>query len=139
MVIKKKVIYRKSSFLDFFQYFIGIFISILYGFTLIPFHSIAIAPILAIALLIQLIFSAIRLRIINVFLELILLINILLSIIPLFGYVFRFLGIVLSILDMATFKSDVYYEKIEIIYENNFSKKSKSKKNKNSNKIIDIE
>jgi hypothetical protein len=139
MVIKKKIIKREKeiSFLNSIQYIISIIIALLFILGLIPYTFKELFPILISLIIIQFFISIIRLRILNIFLELILILLSIFSIIPILGYFFRILGFLTAIIEIITFKNSIYYKKIEIITINKFSNK-KQKKRPTNNKIIDI-
>lgn len=142
-----KMYIKDDSFLDKLQYFLSIFIAILFGLGLVPFVYLGVFKFVMILILIQIIISAIRLRILNVIIELLLLGLGLFSLIPILGYLTRFFGILVSILEASSFKNSVIYQTIEINTINKFkSKKNKSKKDKskkeeklNSKNIVDAE
>lgn len=136
MIKKKTVTFEKKfDFLSSIQYFISIFIAILFGFGLIPFQYNNIFEGILILIVIQIFLSLIRLRLLNVFLELILLLLAVISFVPFLGYVFRFIGMLFTILDMSTFKSAKIYKKVKIMTFDNFkSKKGFNYSNKNNKK-----
>lgn len=104
---------RKSSFVNKVQYFIGMIIAILFALGFIPFFYLDVFPFLIVALAIQLVISILRLRIINVILICIMIVLSVASLIPIVGYLFRFLGFLTGLLDMASYKSTFVYKRIE--------------------------
>ncbi len=144
---RKEYFLKRDLNLDYIQYIISIIISILFALGLIPFFYINLVTILIILIIIQLVLSATRFRIMNIILELILLILSIFSIIPIIGFLTRFFGMLIGIIDTSTFKNYAFYEKIEIITINKFkdskfgskSKFSKSRKGFNSNNFRDAE
>lgn len=130
MPIYKKTIYEeRPSALKTIQYALAILIAILFGAGLIPFTFWSILPYLAGVIILQLIFSTVRFAIINIILELILLVLALLSAIPLLGYIFRILGLILALLEIGTLKSTVISRRVEYVVLN---KKSDGSRNGNA-------
>ena len=125
---------QEFSILDRIQYFISITIPILFCFGLIPTYYDNVFNTLIILLSVQLIISLLRFRLLNLFIELILIGLSVISLIPLLGYIFRFLGIIFAILDMSSFKSAVIYTKFEnmTFKTRNQNKKAKKPLKKNS-------
>lgn len=121
--------YRKIDFLDTFQYIISIVIAVTFAAGLIPglYGEVFIFTIAAIV--IQILFSLIRLRLLNVILELFLLLFAVIGFIPVLGWIFRLVGFFGAILDMATFKSSHIYKKVQVkTFKPRPSKKKPAKK-----------
>lgn len=127
--MKTKINYsQKFDFLDKIQYFLSISIPILFTIGLIPTLFDNVFPTLVTIIIIQILISLLRFRLLNITIELILIGLSVLSLIPLLGYLFRFTGIILAILDLATFKSIVIYSKFENTAFKNTKKNPKPKK-----------
>ncbi len=132
MINKKKI-----SFLNNIQYFITLIISILFLVGLIPFSYGNLFNLIVGLIIAQVIISILRLRFFNVIIELLLLFLAIVSAIPVLGYLFRFFGFILGILDMILFKSLVLYQKVEI--KNFYSKPFKKKQIKKRTNFKDAE
>ena len=139
MRIEKTIQYkRRMGFLDNIQYFLALIIALLFLLGFIPLTYTGFYIIILFAIALQILLSIARLRIINVILELILLFLSVVSLIPLLGYFFRFLGIIATLLDMASFKNYRLYKTIEIKTfkpGKNKPKQKKPSKIKNSSKV----
>ena len=138
MRVEKTTKFKKRiSFMDHIQYFIGLFISILFLVGFIPFSFDNLFKLIIGLIIIQVIISLLRLRIFNILLELILLGLAIFSLIPVLGYFFRFLGFIVGILEMTSFKNYKLYKKVEITRF--YPKKFKKKQIKNKVKFKDAE
>lgn len=127
MTTVRKVNYSKRlPALNIVQYILAAFIGICFGIGFIPTFYGNVFPVIAVALVIQIIISIARLRFLNIILELILLGLSVISLIPILGYLFRFMGIIASIVELASFKNYQIYKHVEII---TFGK-NKKKENK---------
>jgi len=143
MVVKKETYYEKNFlFLDWLQYLFAIIITILFLFSLIPFFYGYISKILVIILFIQLILSILRLKLLNIFLELILLsfalisfINIIPIVFIFIGYILRFFGLLFGIIEMLSFKNSKVFKIIEIVTTNKFRRKTVRKSKKSPEKV----
>ncbi len=135
--MKTKTNYKNEfSIFDRIQYFISIAIPILFFLGLIPTYYNNVFNTIIILLSIQLIISLFRFRLLNLFIELILIGLSVISLIPLLGYIFRFLGIIFAILDMASFKSTIIYTKFEnMTFKTNKQKNQTKKSNKTKSKF----
>lgn len=131
---KKKYHFNENQFLDNIEYINSIIIAILFAIGLIPFTYSKVSSILITLILIQIIISAIRFRLLNVIIELALLILSIISFIPILGFITRFIGIIFAIIESASFKNKIIYEKIEINTINKFKTKQNKKNNKQNNK-----
>jgi len=120
--------FKKMKILDRIQYFIGVFIGILFVLGLIPFTFDKLYVLIKGLIIIQIIISLVRLRILNVILEIFILGLAFLSLIPLLGYLFRIVGLIMSILDFSSFKNYKIFKKVEIkkYYPNKYKNKLKS-------------
>lgn len=96
------------------QYFISSIIAVSFGIGLVPTLYDNVFPIIMISLTAQLIISLGRVRLLNVFLEIFLIGAAFLSQIMLLGYIFRFVGIIFSIIEMASFKNGILYKQMEV-------------------------
>lgn len=114
------------------QYFISSAMGICFGIGLIPTFFDDVYKVIVALLIVQIIISIIRGRLLNIFLEIFLVGLAGLSLIPLLGYVARFLGIIFCILEMASFKNGFLYQQMDMRTFNSKSgfksKKPKSKK-----------
>ncbi len=142
--VEKTIRYKKKfSLLDTLQYTLAIIITICFGIGLIPTYYFQISIVLIGCIIVQLILSLLRLRLLNVILEIIILILAILGIIPVLGYLFRFIGLFGALLEMASFKNYKMYKQIEIRTFDNFSakkRKSNSKQiRKSNNKVVEAD
>lgn len=134
---KTTTYYKKISIIDRIQYMISAIIAITFALGLVPGIYAEVFIFTIGAIVIQIVISLTRLRILNVLLELFLLLFSIIAIVPFLGWLFRLIGMLGSILDMATFKNYSIYKKVEV---NTFkSKKRPSKKKKINNKFKDAQ
>ena len=118
---------KKIQFLDNVQYVIALAIAILFLLGLIPLTFDDIYPLLILLVIIQLAISLIRLRFLNVILEVFIIGVALLSLIPLLGFPFRIIGFLLGLLEVVSFKNNSLYVQAE---NRTFKKKKKKVKAK---------
>jgi hypothetical protein len=130
---------NKAYFLDLFQQLIAIAILISFFIGLIPFAYKEIFYLASGLIVVQLLISLFRLKLINFILESILLILSIFSLIPLLGYIFRGLGLLISILDLSILKNTLIYKKVEVFTRDIKKKKFKKSKKFNSENIKDAE
>lgn len=137
MKVEKTIKYKKRiSTFDWIQYFLSAIITISFVIGLIPTYYLQVGPIILGSLVLQLLLSIARLRLLNVILELFIIILAIISFIPILGYIFRIIGIFAGLLEMASFKHYTVYKQIEIRTFNNRSKNKKQKKIRTENKNI---
>lgn len=129
--IKKTYSNMNLKTLNIFQYCINIILLVLFFAGLIPYYYDNISKYIFLFLGIQIFISLLRLRFINVILELIILGLSVLSIIPFAGYVFRIVAILILFGDIATFKLIGIYKKVNVVNINTFKVDSKKNKEKN--------
>ena len=122
---------KNINFLNWIQYFIGVMIAILFAIGLIPFKFMDVYFYITGLIILQIFISIARLRFLNMFIEIVLLIIGALSLIPFLGYVFRIIGILVSILDISTFKSMVIYKRMKVVSVKSTKDKFKKKKPNN--------
>ncbi len=144
MKVKRTVTYRrKIGFLDTVQYIIGIAIAVLFGVGLIPGYFGYVFPILVFVIIVQAVISLVRLRILNLFIELFMLVFAIIGIIPYFGYLFRFIGVLAAIIDLTSFKNYQLYKHIEIRtfkgHPNKGSTHPKNEKKIRDKNVVDAE
>lgn len=135
MRVEKTTKYKKKlSFFDYVQYFISMLISISFLLGLIPFFYDNVFRLAITLIMVQIIISLFRLRIFNILIELFLLFLSVISLVPVFGYIFRFLGFLVGILEMTSFKNYKLYKKIEVrnFYPSGFNSKNNSQKDTKS-------
>jgi len=116
---------KKDLILDKIQRFIALTMALFFLAGLIPFFYANVYEALVVLISIQIIISLIRLDFFNLTIELIIFVLIFFSAIPLLGYIFRIVGIVLSLIDSIRLKVFGFYK--------NFSKSNfhpKKQKNK---------
>ncbi len=132
MRVERKVTYKKRlGVLDSAQYLIAIIIAICFGIGLIPFYYDEVFVVLISLIIVQIIISFVRLRLLNVIIEVFLLIISIIAIIPFIGYLFRIIGLLASLLEMLSFKNYIMYKNIEIrTFKTDFSKKESKSNNK---------
>ncbi|MCA9495904.1 MAG: hypothetical protein KC589_03095 [Nanoarchaeota archaeon] len=115
MKIEKTIKYQKRiSIFDWIQYFISGIITICFVIGLIPGYYNKIATLLIAFIVVQILISILRLRLLNMILELFILLISIISLVPFLGWFFRFLGIITGILEMASFKNYKLYKQVEI-------------------------
>lgn len=124
---------EKLNFLNIFQYTLSVVILFLFLFGLVPFSYYLVFYFLSILIIVQLIISLLRFRLLNILIELLILGLAILSLIPLLGYGFRFLAIFFLIFEFFSFKNNsIYYQSnIRVGISNKSKKASKKKENKN--------
>lgn len=120
---------ENKNIFDIIQYLISIAISILFIIGLISTKFQEYFQITIGLIILQILLSSLRIRLINIIIELSILIFALIGYIPYLGYFFRFLGFLVSLLDISIFKSQTIDNKIKIIYRNIKSKNYKENKN----------
>lgn len=130
---------KQKKIFDTIQYIISIAISVLFLIGLISKNFQENFQITAGLIIFQLLISIIRIRLINVIFEIPILVLALIGYIPYFGYLFRFFGFVLSVLDMSTFKSTTIHNKVNVIYKNNVKKPQKKKSKPIQGNVKDAE
>lgn len=131
MRIERKIKYsKKLSIWDSVQYILGLIVVLCFAIGLIPFTYNQVISVAVGLLVIQIIISLVRLRLLNVLLEVILLILSIVSIVPILGYVTRILGILAGLVDMTTFKNYKMYKNIEVRTFSSGSKRSSNNKKK---------
>jgi glucan phosphoethanolaminetransferase (alkaline phosphatase superfamily) len=91
--------------IGYIQNILGIIIAGGFGLGLIPFWYIVTFPIIIVCLIIQIIISVLRFKLLNLILQIFVLVLALLSLIPFIGVVFRFLGLVITIIDISSSNS----------------------------------
>ncbi|MCA9486027.1 hypothetical protein H6501_02765 [Candidatus Woesearchaeota archaeon] len=130
MKIEKTVkVQRRMKPLNILQYFIGAVILFLFLYGLIPGKYDDIFLYMLGAVTVQILLSLLRLRILNVVIELIILIFAIISGIPVLGYLFRLGGLILALLDLASFKSYVIYKTIKVrAFSSPWGKRNSEKK-----------
>lgn len=116
---------ENKNIFDTIQYLISIAISILFVIGLISTKFQEYFQITIGLIILQILLSILRIRLINIIIQLPILIFALIGYIPYLGYFFRFLGFLVSLLDMSTFKSQTINNKVNIIYTNSRAKKSR--------------
>lgn len=135
MKVTRKVTYHKKlNFLNWVQYVLGISIAVLFGLGLIPFYYDDVSKLLFGFLIVQSLLSLVRFRFANVILEFLLIVVAVFSLIPFLGYLFRFIGVLLSILDLSMFKSTVIYKRVHLFKEASLFKDMNLKKKKTDKK-----
>ena len=112
--VKSSTSYKKPSLFDNVQYVISIVLTICLGMSLIPGYFGKVSGVIIAGLVIQLIFSGLRIKLINVFLELIVLLLSLVGFIPYLGWIPRFFAFFISLLDMASLNNNSVSKQIEI-------------------------
>lgn len=134
MTVKEKTTtyYNKFSFLNGFQYFLATFIAILFGISLWQPFFYKVVWGLVLLLLLQVVISLLRVRLLNIILEIFMLILILPSLIPFLGVFAILIGLLIGLLEMATFKHMVLYKKVEVKTIHDYF--GKGKKDKKSSK-----
>lgn len=131
MVTRRQTTTYRDDVLGTVQYIIGLVIAIIFGLSLVPFSYGDMFYLVLGIIVVQMIISLIRFRILNFMLETIILIFAIIGIVPfLIGYIFRLLVIPITIIDMATFKSTTIYKKVEIITANNIKRTRRTKNGK---------
>jgi len=105
---------KNVQLLNNVQYFLSSVIAVCFGIGLIPTLYDNVVNVIMVALGFQIIISLFRGRLLNVFFEIFLIGLGALAYIPLLGYFFRFLGIIFSILEIASFKNTFLYKQMEI-------------------------
>jgi len=105
---------KQIHILNQIQYAIASVIGVAFGIGLIPTLYDNVKQVIMVAITIQIFISFLRMRFLNVFLEIFLLGLGLLSLIPLLGYIFRFGGIFVAILEMVSFKNYILYRQMEL-------------------------
>lgn len=136
----KKTTTTTYDILNILQYLISILIMLSFIISLIPYayKNIFVITIGLIAL--QLLISLARLKLINFLIETIILALSLLALIPILGYLFKFIAIPITILDISALKNTIIYKKVEIFSDNINPKKPKTKTKKfNSEEIHDAQ
>lgn len=124
---------KNNKIMDNVQYFISSAMGICFGIGLIPTFFDEVYRVIVVLLIVQILISIIRGRLLNIFLEIFLVGLAGLSLIPLLGYVARFLGIIFCILEMASFKNGLLYQQMDMKAFNSKSGfNSKSSKGKKS-------
>ena len=138
--MRQSIKYKKPSFLDNIQYIVGIILTIGLGVSLIPGYYNKMSEIIITALVVQVIISGLRAKIINVFLELVILLLSLIGFIPFLGWFFRLVAFFISLLDMAALKNNIVSKQIEIrAFKPNFRNKKKSAKKQEKETVVDAE
>lgn len=112
--MKQEFSERTNKLLNNVQYFLSAVIAVCFGIGLIPTLYDDVFKVVMVALSIQIVVSLLRVRLFNVLLEVFLVAFGFSSLIPVFGYVFRFLGIIFSVFEMASFKNFVLYRQMEM-------------------------
>ena len=124
---------KKLNFLNTIQYTIGLILSIGFAIGLVPFYYDNISTYIIALIIIQLLLSLVRLRFLNVFLEVVLLGLAVVSLIPLLGYLFRLIALIVSVLDSSSFKHTFIYKRMETVSNNKtfggFKKKQRTDTN----------
>ncbi len=117
------------SFLNSLQFVLAFIITVLYGISLWQPYFYDNVSYLALAIVVQLIFSIVRFRIANILFEVILLILILPSLIPILGVITILFGFIISLIEIATFKHGTIYKTVEFRTFNNFNNKKQQTPN----------
>lgn len=143
MEVKTSMVREKYSFLSGIQYFLATFIAILFGISLWQPFFYKVVWGLSGLILIQILLSSLRLRLLNIILEIFLLVLILPSLIPFLGVFTILIGLLLGMLEMATFKHMTVYKMAEVKtfkkYFGQSSKKEKKTSKKKSSKVFDAD
>ncbi|NCC70790.1 hypothetical protein EOM09_04360 [bacterium] len=113
-VKKTRKVIKRPFFLASIQYVLSVFIVVAFILSLIPNFYDRIYIYLLILVLVQIILSVIRFKLLNVFFEIFLLALIIVGLIPYLGWLFRFLGVFISLIDMLLLKESKFYKMIEI-------------------------
>jgi signal transduction histidine kinase len=147
--------FEEKSSLDKLQYFITIIIIVLFFVSLIPFiYDNSFFSNISILILLQLLISIFRARILNVVIGVIILILSFLSLIPLLGILFKIITIGILFYESYLFSKHSVYQNSSLIlnffFQSKIKQKSKNKikakkipkkqkSKKSKNKIIDVE
>jgi hypothetical protein len=117
------------------QFVLAFTITVLYGLSLWQPNFYEYVMYLAFIIVIQLLISIGRLRIANIFIELILLVLLLPSLIPILGVVVILFGFLISLIEIATFKHNTLYKTVEFRTFNNFKDNKSSKNSSKTSKL----
>lgn len=128
--MKKETITTKTSNpLNTLQYIFSVVIAIIFGIGVFSTKYQELFPVILTFALIQLLITMLRFRILNLVIELFVLIFIILAWVPIIGWPFRLIGLIVVLIEMSVFKNITIQKKIQTIYFNN-SKSKKKKKTK---------
>lgn len=125
---------KTINILDLIQRSIAFVIGALFLIGLIPFYFDDVYGSLILLLAIQFVISISRLNIINIILEVILIVFAFFSLIPILGYIFRFLGFVLSLIDYGFLNSNSMVKFYKFDFRNHPGEKTPNNKVKGKKK-----
>ncbi len=137
MVIKKTTTYkRRFSPLSLIQQILGVIIGVLFFLGLIPFAYMEVGVSLLIIITIQAIISLFRAQFGMFLFELFLLFLAIISFIPLLGYVFRFLGLLLSFLEVGLHRDSKIIKSVNVV---SYNRRKGSSKTKSHSRVYDAQ
>lgn len=142
MAVKKRVTHYRRNPMNMVQYVLAVIIILMIMLSFIPTIYGKIFHILFLLLFIQIIISIFRLRLLNIFFEVMLVILAGIMLIPILfknfpildillfilNYIFIIIAFFVAVIDMSTFKSNMIYKRVEIFTT------GKSKKNPQTSK-----